>query len=659
MVKKFLLLLKKQELRLFFLFCILLSCNNLWSLELGLKITPSVTIPLDDSQTMGKGLAYSGLLNTDVNLFGLFSFGPEFAVTYVPRTNTQNMKNLVDIAGGLSAGIYYSPVSRLMLNFNVSGGVTYNTVKYEWDQNLNNSDYSEGKESKNEGFPSFYYRAFADASFRVSPDFTLGLGAGYVNNFVSGKSIFSGIQAGLTAKFIIETKKRPDKIEIDMLQEDSLYSLFSFAYKTNPFGYVYVTNRNNADIRNVRVSFHAERFTSSEYECGTVDVVKKNKSVEIPLLADFSNELTTFSENGQFPAEIIVEYTLLGKKFRETKNVVVNVYKRNAFTWTDPAAIATLVSPNDSSVLEISKQVIGIIRDNTHTGISQNLEFSMGLFEALNSAGIIYEKDSESLTPYAETHLDIEKNDSIQFPYETIRFRSGESDDLAVLYSAMLNSVGIKSMLILMEEDVLVGVNLGISGKVAKKQFSTLDRLIEYDDVIYLPLSMNSLKKGYVEAWDTALGKIAEAEDYEIVVLDDAWQLYTPIGVTEKAVVPVIDEGDLSERVSAQYKIYVKNELVPLGKELVKQYKDNPSDEKSNAVGMAYLRIGNYKNAKQWFQKGADNNNLSSLSNLGNICLLEKELDAAEKYFEKVLQIQPDHAGALQGIERVKNQREN
>lgn len=659
MVKKFLLLLKKQELRLFFLFCILLSCNNLWSLELGLKITPSVTIPLDDSQTMGKGLAYSGLLNTDVNLFGLFSFGPEFAVTYVPRTNTQNMKNLVDIAGGLSAGIYYSPVSRLMLNFNVSGGVTYNTVKYEWDQNLNNSDYSEGKESKNEGFPSFYYRAFADASFRVSPDFTLGLGAGYVNNFVSGKSIFSGIQAGLTAKFIIETKKRPDKIEIDMLQEDSLYSLFSFAYKTNPFGYVYVTNRNNADIRNVRVSFHAERFTSSEYECGTVDVVKKNKSVEIPLLADFSNELTTFSENGQFPAEIIVEYTLLGKKFRETKNVVVNVYKRNAFTWTDPAAIATLVSPNDSSVLEISKQVIGIIRDNTHTGISQNLEFSMGLFEALNSAGIIYEKDSESLTPYAETHLDIEKNDSIQFPYETIRFRSGESDDLAVLYSAMLNSVGIKSMLILMEDDVLVGVDLNLSGKAAQKQFSTLDRLIEYDDVIYLPLSMNTLGKGYVEAWDTALGKIAEAEDYEIVVLDDAWQLYTPIGVTEKAVVPVIDEGDLSERVSAQYKIYVKNELVPLGKELVKQYKDNPSDEKSNAVGMAYLRIGNYKNAKQWFQKGADNNNLSSLSNLGNICLLEKELDAAEKYFEKVLQIQPDHAGALQGIERVKNQREN
>lgn len=624
-----------------------------------MKVTPAVTVPLDDSRTMGKGLAYSGILNTDVNLFGLFSLGPELTVTYIPRTNSQNMKNLVDVAGGLSAGIYYSPFSRLMLNLNLSGGIAYNNVKYEWNQNLNNSDYSDGKETRNEGFPSFYYRGFADASFRVSPDFTLGIGAGYVNNFVAGKSIYSGIQAGVTAKLLIETKKRPDKIEIDMLQEESLYSLFSFAYKTNPFGYVYITNRNNADIKNVRVSFHADRFTSSEYECGTVDIVKKNKSVEIPLLADFSNELTSFSENGQFPAEIIVEYTLLGKKFRETKNIVVNVYKRNAFTWTDPAAIAALVSPNDSTVLELSKQVIGIVRDSTHTGISQNLEFSMALYEALNSTGIIYEKAAENLTPYAETHVDAEKNDSIQFPYETIRFRSGESDDLAVLYSAMLNSVGIKSMLILMDDDVLVGVNLNISGKAAQRQFSALDRLIEYDDVIYLPLSMNALEKGYVEAWNIALEKISEADDYEIVVLDDAWQLYTPIGVTEKAVVPVIDEADLSKRVSAQYKTYVKNELVPLGKELVKQYKEDPSDERSNAVGMVYLRIGNYKNAKQWLQKGADNNNVSSLSNLGTICLIENNLDNAELYFKKVLQIQPDHAAALKGIQRIANQRGN
>lgn len=96
-----------------------------------------------------------------------------------------------------------------------------------------------------------------------------------------------------------------------------------------------------------------------------------------------------------------------------------------------------------------------------------------------------------------------------------------------------------------------------------------------------------------------------------------------------------------------------------MGKELVKQYKEDPSDERSNAVGMVYLRIGNYKNAKQWLQKGADNNNVSSLSNLGTICLIENNLDNAELYFKKVLQIQPDHAAALKGIQRIANQRGN
>lgn len=68
MVKKFLLVLRRKTvLRPFFL-----SINTLSAIELGVKVTPAVTVPLDDSRTMGKGLAYSGILNTDVNFLVFF-----------------------------------------------------------------------------------------------------------------------------------------------------------------------------------------------------------------------------------------------------------------------------------------------------------------------------------------------------------------------------------------------------------------------------------------------------------------------------------------------------------------------------------------------------------------------------------------------------------
>lgn len=626
------------------------------ALEISFKLTPSAVIPLGFKEAIATGPAYGGVLNADINLFNFLSVGPEVSFFYMQKEGETS--ELFDFGVGASAGVFYSPLSRLMLSANGSFGMNFAPYNYEGRLGADGINYMEGREPKSFVMNNFYYRFTGDASFRFTPNFTMGVTAGYTDYlFNSEQSLFSGIQVGVSGKYVFETKRRPNKLEVDVLQEECIYPLFSFAYKSNPFAYAYITNRNNAEIKNVKVSFRAEKYTSSAYECETIPVLKKNKSVEIPLFADFSNELSSFSENGQFPAELVIEYTLLGKKYTEVQEVVIDVYRRNAFTWADPAAIVSLISPNDSSVLELSKSVIGIARDNTHTGISQNLEFSMALFESLNSCGIIYEKDSQ--TPYAENHFDFETIDSVQFPFQTINYKSGDSDDLAVLFSAMLNSVGIKSALIFMENDVIVGVDLKLSGKSASKQFSSLERLISIENKIFLPLSMNALSQGYYEAWNMALAELDGAENYDIVIPDTAWVMYQPLGVSEKSTVHIPNAEDLNQRISEAFKNYQKSELIPLGKELVKQYKAEPTDENGNAVGMAYLRMGNNKQAKNWFGKGAEHNNLSSLANIGNILLMEKDFDEAEKYFNKVLSLKPDHAGALQGLERVKNQRGN
>lgn len=106
---------------------------------------------------------------------------------------------------------------------------------------------------------NIYYRGFVDFSFRINPNFTIGLGAGYTDFIFDNKqSLFSGLQAGITSKVTIETKKFHNKIELDLLQEENIYPLFASSYKEYPFAYVYLTNHNNAEIRNLRVSFKAD-----------------------------------------------------------------------------------------------------------------------------------------------------------------------------------------------------------------------------------------------------------------------------------------------------------------------------------------------------------------------------------------------------------------
>lgn len=639
----------KNHVCLFMVF-IMFFAHTTSAADFSFRFTPEINIPLNKNDTIAVDQTYGGIINADINLFNFLTVGPELSFHLFKTDFTDDFAAI--FGTGVSTGLFYAPFSRIMLSANGSVGMyfgNYEFGKSGADSTVNNDD------KKTFLMNNIYYRGFLDLSFRINPNFTLGLESGYTDFlFDKNQSLFSGLQFGITSKITIETKKYHNKMELDLLQEENIYPLFASSYKKHPFAYVYLTNHNNAEIRNVRIYFKADKYTSSAFVCKEVKKLQKNKTVEIPLKADFSTELFQFSENGQFPGQVIIEYSLLGKKYTEIKEVVISTYNRNTFNWRNQDGIVALISPNDMDALELSKTIIGITRDDTHLGINQNLEYSMALFESLNSMGIIYERDLQ--TPYNVYHY-LEDVDYIQFPFQTLTYKSGDCDDLAVLYASMLSSVGINSAILFTEDDVICGIDLKISGSAATKQFSSIDKLININDVLYLPVSMKNIREGYYGSWNTALDEINASEDLLVTIISEAWESFTPIGLSEKAVYSLPDEADLKRRISNSFNKYRKNEILPVGNNLLKIYKKDPSEANSNAVGMAYLRLGNYEQALLWFEKGAEKNNVAAMANMGQIYLNRNEYSNAKKYFEKVLAINPGHAGALQGMERLKNQK--
>ena len=75
----------------------------------------------------------------------------------------------------------------------------------------------------------------------------------------------------------------------------------------------------------------------------------------------------------------------------------------------------------------------------------------------------------------------------------------------------------------------------------------------------------------------------------------------------------------------------------------------------SNKLGLAYVRAGQYSNAKTEFAKGAASNNISAMNNLGNVYMLEKNYSAAEKQYKQILAIEPNNKAALKGLENVRS----
>jgi len=566
----------------------------------------------------------------------------------------------MDYFGGLNVSAFFYPLSRLELQGGVAGGLHFGLYDFPGIKDASGKDYEINPEQiimKN-----IYLRPFMDAAFRLSPNLTVGAEAGYslyiLDKFNFSEPMVAGPEFGVSVKYTINTSKVSKKIDSDCLQDEPVYPVYANIYKENGFAYARISNYESAEIRDVKIYFRADQYTSSLFPCGEVPVIRKNKSVDVPLLADFSENLSSITEDGQIPGEIIIEYTMLGKPMTAEDTFILDVYNRNAMKWVDPAIVAMFISPNSNEILELSKSIVGIARDSLKTGLNRNMQFGMWIVEAINTIGIDYVPGVN--TPYATYHFDMDSVDSIQFPFQTLTYKSGDVDDLAVLASSLFQSVGIDTALIPLSDDFIVALSMNTTEKGVASLVNNPESVIVYDDEVWLPLSMKNIKDGFNKSWKAALDAIAlEEEGSEMIILRDAWANYAPVGISGKAQNVKYDNNLLKKRADKDLAEYLQNEIQPKIKTQASLAASNPTEANLNALGLLYVRSGDYRNAKDAYNRSAKLGSVSAMSNLANIALLEKDYEGAKRWYNKVLEINPEHSGAKKGLERIANEQGN
>ena len=617
------------------------------------KITPSAMFPfLSGGEKKYNFIGGGGFIDAGISLFDILNVGPEVGFILLPKYNSKALDsgiepNMYIVPFGVQAGVFYYPFSRIELAAGVAGGA-----------------YGSFTDGRSHYAP--WYRAYADINFRINTRLSAGLDVSWFNcqyNSWFGNPGAAGLTAGIVLSYKFSTEKASGLVDASVEYDENVFPLIYTIYKDNPIGTITIKNNESAEIRNVNVRFRAENYTASEMECGKIKMLRKNRSEELPLYADFNDKILRFSEAGKISGEIVIEYELLGDKRVSVTPVTISVYNRNSMRWVDSSILASYVSTNSQEILELSKYFVGVARNHFRTGLNKNMQFSMYIHEGIRSLGVVCEESSD--TPYNSTHLDNQLLDYVQYPYQTLSYRSGDKDDIGILFMSMLESVGIGAAYLPLKDDFIVAVELGDYAPALLNLFNNTDNLLVVEDKVWLPLSMSVINKDFSESWKRGVEKVNEAlegdDDIDFIVLSDAWQTYPPSGFSSGDTnTKIPSEKDLVKAGENAVAKYITQEFGPQIAAIQNQIKaEGGSVTLYNRLGMLYVRAGLYDNAVSVYEISAKLGSVPAMNNLGNILSLQKKYQKAKEWYEKVLAVDPENETARKNIVKIETELEN
>ena len=631
----------------------ILLCAGGFATEITLKITPTVMFPFLSGKEQKYDPVGGGIfIDAGVNLKGFLNVGPEFGLIVLPKNNAKKLENGIDpnlliVPFGAQVGAYYSPLARLELD----GGLALGAY---------------GAFTNDKAHYAPWYRLYGDANYRINTRLSLGLNLSWFNcqdNTYFGNPGAAGLTAGISISIKFDTQKVSGNVDASVEYNDSIFPVLYSIYKSEPIGTITVQNDEAAEIHNVKVRFRAEGYTASEQDCGQVKVIYKHSSESFELYADFTDKVMRFSESGKISGEVVVEYDLLGDSRVAVIPVTLPVHNRNTMRWVDPAVIASFVSTKSQEVLELSRALVGTARSHSHSGLNSDMQFAMYIFEGLRNSGIICEETSD--TPYNSAHLDYSSLDYIQYPYQTLSYRSGDKDDIGILFMSMLESVDINTAFIPLENDFVVAIKLGKANSSLFGLFNGQDRILVLDDEVWLPLSMKAISQGFINSWHKASEEvnaaIASEADVDFIVLADAWLLYPPSGFTTGEVsVKTPLESSLVSAVENDLTQYINLEIGPqISAVQAKIKKEGASVTLYNQLGLLYVRSGMYSKAISVYEVSAKMGSVAAMNNLGNIYSLQKQYSAAKKWYENALALDPKNETARKNLDKIATELEN
>lgn len=605
-----------------------------------LTVTPMVSFPIGPSLNDGTPLYSIG---------GGVSIRGEYVLPFsdllfaqavldfdiLPISNTETSASF--LYAGAGAGVRFSPIPRFIIKAAGYGGIYSGVIDAGSVRNP-------------------FVAASLDFSYLLNPSLNLGLGALYKHNFSPDGTIYNGLGLTLGISYNIGAGRTGANLFVEPLI-DPIFPLFYSYYDKNTVGTVSIKNNERGAVQEVKMSFQVKQYMDQPKVFADISSIKSGENLNVPVYALFTDNIFGITEGTKVAGEIIVEYSYIGKEMTNSYPVTVTINNRNAMTWDDDRKAAAFVTSKDPIVLSFAKNIAGSLRSDEIKAVNSNFRTAMAIFEGLNVFGIGYVVDPS--TPYSELSENTAALDFVQFPNQTLAYKAGDCDDITILYSSLLEAVGIETAFITAPGHIYMAFNLGMNPDSAKKIFTGVNDLIFIEEETWVPVEITLVGDGFLKAWQIGAKEWRETKlegTSGFFNVREAWKSFEPVGFSQGAVAITLPD---SEKIISQYKSvldrFISREIGPRVDDI--QVRMRSSGDKFryiNKLGVLYAQFGLLDEAATEFKSVLRSKTyVPALVNLGNIYYLKENMDESLNYYDRALSIDPDNTKALLGVARV------
>jgi len=509
----------------------------------------------------------------------------------------------------------------------------------------------------------------------VSPMLDLGIGVGYRQRFgldgaltvsLGTSFAFGDTSARLSQIMSLEDralslgprKPKPGTgLRIVDVQIDGVFPVLRNFYDDHPVGYVKLVNQENVKITDVIARVIVKGYMDSPKEIPVAGDIAPGASLTVDLYALFNKSVMAITESEKAPVEITFRYSIRGDDYEDSTIRTMTIWGRNNMTWDDTRKAAAFVTRNDPTVQLMARNAGLALADRTSGIFTHRLLSAMAVHRTTILAGLKYRVDPTSA--YAALSGQRSQVDSLSFPVETIDRLGGDCDDLAILYAAVLEALGVPTAFVTVPGHIFVAIDLGMSRTAAAQAFADAGDLFERNGTLWMPIEVTERSRGFLDAWHLGAQEWKQYDgsaSFGLYPMAEALALYKPVQADEAAARSVPDVPAIAAALQDEMQIFRQRVLKPQLDALARRdpVKSDPGIQ--NKVAGLLARYGDLDAAEKTlapFTRDAATAYPPALVNLGLLRMFRGKPLEAMALFSAALTRDPTSLAALAGQARA------
>ena len=445
-------------------------------------------------------------------------------------------------------------------------------------------------------------------------------------------------------------------VRISDVRVQDVFASFYKTYAEHSIGSVVVTN-DAPDPVDARVSFHIPGLMPRP--TGKKLTLEGQSEQRVDLNAILDEAILKLEGTQSVQAEVSLSSEVGDQRISVTEPTDIKVYGRGALTWEPLGRAAAFVTPEDRRVAGFARGLYDAYRQQMKgRRVDGNIPAAMLMFEALNGHGIRYAQDPS--TPYSKVRSDRSAIDYIQYPSELLKSRRGDCDDCTVLYCSLLENLNIETAFVDAPDHILMMFDSGVTFRMELGFSLDPSLYVDRNGRYWIPVEVTKLGEGsFLEAWELGAktcAVLAAEGSLEITDVREVWSDYPYATPTTEGELTYPDAEQFDQNFQASFRGLQAMRERYVEKEYIEPLMMDPGD---------HLRQMNF--AKTRIEAEAYNDAIGLLMPLlstdfgaeayymiGYANAAKKNYEAAIRYMEKALELEPENEGYSKSLQFLK-----